>query len=195
MKQITVKYLGACQNCGAELAPGTLANWEKRTGIFCPGCTPTTPEEIRHFRRVKAEKKADRLRQKAARLDKQADEKQRAFNRCRKDLAWLTQPGHIPGRERALNNYDKGIDLHQQADATRARADSLMIHSSRVAGDAERKRQAKREAADKIITKGARVKDPVFGLGEIVGVYKKSYRIKFDRGFTCARDKSYIKPA
>ena len=62
-----------------------------------------------------------------------------------------------------------------------------------MAGDAERRRQAKREALDTLINKGSRVHDFCFGDGEVIGVYKKSYRIKFDRGLTYARDKSYVK--
>ena len=65
----------------------------------------------------------------------------------------------------------------------------------RVAGDAERRREAERMALDSVLNKGSKVHDLCFGPGEIVGVYKKSYRIKFDRsGSTYARDKSYVRP-
>jgi len=33
------------------------------------------------------------------------------FNHCRQDWAWVTQPGHIPGRQRALDRYDKGLEI------------------------------------------------------------------------------------
>ena len=71
----------------------------------------------------------------------------------------------------------------------------------RVKGDAERRRQAEREALDKIIGKGSKVYDFCFGEGVVVGVYKKSYRINFGMSkarpgedFICSRDKSYVRP-
>jgi hypothetical protein len=74
----------------------------------------------------------------------------------------------------------------------RDKAESL--RNVKVAGDAERRRQAEREALDRIISKGSRVHDYTFGDGTVKGVYSKSYRIEFDRGFTYARDKSYVRP-
>jgi len=47
---------------------------------------------------------------------------------------------------------------------------------------------------DERISKGSRVHDFAFGDGEVIRVCKKSYRIKFDGGFTYARDKSYVAP-
>ena len=69
----------------------------------------------------------------------------------------------------------------------------LRLRTVRVAGDRERERQAEREAQDKIISKGSRVVDFAFGPGVIVGVFLKSYRVQFDRGYTHARDKTYVR--
>ena len=55
MRAITVIYKGNCYKCGADLEVGTKAEYEKKTGIFCPGCAPTDKEDIRRYRQNKAD--------------------------------------------------------------------------------------------------------------------------------------------
>jgi len=192
MRQITIKYEGSCRRCEKPLEIGQQSFYEKSMGCFCLGCEPTDTEEIRHFRQLKAEKKAERLINKADRLEREAEQKMSAFNEARKDFAWVSQPGHIPGRDKILNRYDKGHELLREASAVRERAEN--VQKVRVAGDAERKRDRIREAMDQRVQKGSRVYDFCFGNGIIVSVHKKSYRIKFDQsGSTWARDKSYVR--
>lgn len=64
------------------------------------------------------------------------------------------------------------------------------------AGDAERRREAKSAANDAVIQTGnCRIFDAVFGTGKIVKVFKKSYRIHWDRsGNTFTRKKHFVKP-
>jgi len=192
MRQILIKYEGYCRRCEKDLEIGQQAFYEKSMGVFCLGCEPTDTEEIRHFRQLKADKKAERLNNRADRLEREAEQKMSAFNEARKDWAWVTQPGHIPGRDKILKRYDKGHELLREANQARDRAES--VKKVRVAGDAERKRQATREAMDSLVKKGSRVHDFAFGDGTVVSVHKKSYRIQFDRGYTYARDKSYVRP-
>ena len=194
MRQISVKYQGECTKCGGALDVGTPAMYEKRTGIFCPGCEPTDMEDIRAFRLDKAERKSDRLIGKAERLEKEAKRRMSVFNQFRGDTAFNTQPGHIPFRARAIKSYDKGLEIAQEAREARARAEGVVTHYAQVKGDAERKRQATRDMLDTRISKGSRVHDAVFGDGTVVGIYKKSYRIKFSDGFTSSRDKSFVWP-
>ena len=193
MKQITIKYQGSCKRCNKDIGVGQLAFYEKSMGCFCIGCEPKDTEEIRHFRLLKAQKKAERLYNKADRLEKEADQKMAAFNYFRKDIAFLTQPGHIPGRQKIVDRYNKGYELLKEAEETRNKAGS--ITKIQVAGDAERKRQQLRELLDTKISKGSRVHDFCFGDGEVVSIHKKSYRIKFDKsGSIWARDKSFVRP-
>jgi hypothetical protein len=166
--------------------------YEKSMGVFCPGCEPTDPEEIRAFRLAKAERKASRYDGWA---DKRETEAHRALNshpELRHDWAFITQPGHIPARARMNAADQRAIESLNKAREMRSRAAG--IRHVQVAGDAERKRQAKRDALDKVITKGSAVVDAIFGAGIVRGVYKKSYRIEFSSGFTCARDKSFVRP-
>ena len=192
MRKLTVKYGGECKRCGAILEAGQPAMYEKSTGVFCVGCEPTDSEEIRHFRTLKAEARAERYENWAEKREAQARADLNSYPSIRHDWAFITQPGRIPFRERMNRSDERACESLRIAEEFRAKAESL--RHIKVAGDAEKKRQAKRELLDTLIKKGSRVADIVFGEGEVVGVYSKSYRIRFDRGYTHSRDKSYIRP-
>ena len=192
MREINVKYDGECRKCGAALEVGQVAMYEKKTGIFCVGCEPTDPEEIRAYRLEKAEARASRYEEWAAKREGNAARQLNSMPEVRHDWAFITQPGRIPLRERMNRADERAFESLNVADKFRQKASSL--RHVQVAGDAERKRQATRDKLDQIITKGSRVHDFAFGNGVVVGVYKKSYRVKFDQGCTYARDKSYIRP-
>jgi len=201
MRQITVKFDGECSRCGAALEIGDNAMYEKRTGIFCPGCEPTEVEDIRAFRMEKAERKAERREAWAESAEKKSAQYNEESRRMMSVIP-MGQPiliGHHSEkrdrryRERAWNKMGKAVEESDKAQYHREKAQNL--RRVQVAGDAERRRQAEREAMDAVLSKGSTVIDAVFGPGVIVGVYKKSYRIEFDRGFTYARDKSFVRPA
>jgi uncharacterized Zn finger protein (UPF0148 family) len=193
MRQLTVKYQGECSKCGAALEIGTLAMYEKTTGIFCPGCEPKTVDEIRAFRTEKAERKAGRYQEWADKREKRAEVALNSHPEYRHDWAFITQPGHIPARARMNAADDRAFESLDIAKGMREKAENIL--NVRVAGDAERKRQANREESDKVFSVGSRVFDYSGGNGEIVKVCKKSYKVKFDRGFTWLVDKSWIRPA
>jgi hypothetical protein len=199
MRQLTVKYKGECGRCGAALEIGQTAMYEKSMGIFCIGHEPTEVEEIREYRTMKAQKKADRYSEWADKREARAGVDLNSHPEYRHDWAFITQPGHIPARARMIAADDRAHESLTIAKKMREKAESLL--DVRVAGDAERNRQARREASDRLISKGSMVVDAVFGEGEVVGVYSKSYRIKFnskcgpDQYYTCARDKSYVRLA
>ena len=192
MRELIVKYDGECARCGKDLTVGEQAMYEKSMGIFCMGCEPTETEDIRSFRLAKAERKADRYEGWAAKRVEKASVQLNSMPEVRHDWAFITQPGRIPLRERMNKADERAFESLKVADEMKRKASSL--RHVQVAGDAERKRQARREALDNVITKGTRVYDFCFGAGEVIGVYKKSYRIKFDQGCTYARDKSYVRP-
>ncbi len=192
MRELIVKYSGECKKCGNVLEIGSPAMYEKSMGIFCLGCEPKEVEEIREYRQAKADIKADRYEGWAEKREKKAEAALNSFPSIRHDWAFITQPGHIPARARMIAADDRAYESLHVAEGMRAKAESL--RNVRVAGDAERKRQAHREKMDLIVHKGSRVEDVCFGQGEVIGVYPKSYRIKFDSGFTHSRDKTYIFP-
>lgn len=192
MKEITIKYQGECKRCGNVLDVGNPAMYEKSMGVFCKGHEPKDVEEIRSFRLDKAELKADKYEEWAEKREVRANAALNSYPEIRHDWAFITQPGHIPERARMIKADERAFKSLNVAKGFRHKADSL--RHVRVAGDSERKREAQREKMDLIVCKGSRVQDVVFGLGEVIGVYSKSYRIKFDRGFTYARDKTYVHP-
>jgi len=189
MRQITVRYEGECARCNKVLEIGTQAMYEKTTGIFCIGCEPIETEDIRHFRQIKADRKADRLESRAERLKKEAEGKMQEFNHLRKDYAWVTQPGHIPGRQKVVDRYNKGSEMLSEARKLEERAKN--VKKVRVKGDAERGYEKKRQAMDKIISVGDKVKDFCFGLGEVKRINKKTYTIQFEN-FKTTRDKMFV---
>jgi len=198
MREITIRYTGECKRCGSFLGIGQQAMYEKSMGIFCKGHEPIDIEEIRAFRLQKAEIKAKHYEEWADKREQKAETQLNSFPEMRHDWAFITQPGHIPERSRMIKRDDKAFESLRIADKMRNKAENL--RHVRVAGDAERQRQAKREALDNIIVKGSRVYDPVFGEGIVLSIHKKSYRIQFkskanpNEPFICARDKSYIRP-
>jgi len=194
MRKITVKYEGTCSKCGASLPVGSEAMYEKTTGIFCVGCEPVEVEDIRLFRLKKAQARADMLERKAGRLESLASKKQAAFNTYRQDIAWLTQPGYISGRDKVIKRYEKGFELQKEAEQCRDKAESVMIYKTRVKGDAARADAALREARDQIVTVGSRVFDHGFGEGTVTRIFAKSYRVRWDRGSEFCRDKIYCHP-
>lgn len=192
MRQINTKFDGTCARCNAEIETGEPAMYEKSMGIFCIGCEPTEVEDIREFRLATAERKAARYDDWATKREVKATAQLNSHPTLRSDIAFNTQPGHIPLRARMIKADDKAFESLDKAESMRNKAESL--RNVRVAGDAERQRQQIREKLDTIIQKGTIVYDAVFGTGEVVGVYKKSYRIKFREDFIISRDKSFVRP-
>ena len=155
-------------------------------------------EDIREYRQNKLNKKVKRLRDRAERLEKIAEQKQSAFNDHRGDIAFLTQPASPSSafgrqREKIYNKYDQGIKLQIEAKELREKADWMEKRGAIVKGDAEKARQEQRERLDKIISVGSKVYDFAYGEGEVVRVNKKTYTIRFTSGFTCVREKTFVK--
>src|SRR5438128_10487450 len=123
--------------------------------------------DLREYRQQKRNRKIQRLRERAERLEKIAEGKQAEFNAHRGDIAFLTQPASKASsfgkyRDRIYNKYDQGIKLQIEAKELREKADWLEIRGVAVKGDAERKRQEEREWQDKIISVGSKVYDYCF---------------------------------
>src|SRR3990167_2806462 len=155
MRQITVKYSGDCQKCGNTLPVGESAIYERRVGIFCVGCAPTDPEEIRAVRQVGADRKADRLEEWAEKREEKASTVLNSHSEIRHDWAFITQPGHIPFRARMIAADDRAHESLNVARGFRARAEGL--RHVRVEGDAERKREIEREYTRQWIQLGMQV--------------------------------------
>jgi len=88
---------------------------------------------------------------------------------------------------------DRGMRLAMHAQELNQKADRIQ-RSVRVAGDAERKRQAMREKLDAVVHVGSTVNDFAFGIGEVVRVNRKTYSIRYESGSVYAREKTFVKP-
>jgi len=192
MRELTVKWETECKRCSAALEVGSKAMYEKSMGLFCVGHEPTEVEEIRKYRTDKAEIKAARYDEWAEKREVKAEAALNSFPSMRHDWAFITQPGHIPARARMNAADDRALESLKVAEGMRSRAEG--IRNVKVAGDAERRRQALREKLDTFIHKGDRVRSVIFGEGIVLGVYTKSYRIKFDSGYTHSEEKSHCFP-
>lgn len=192
MRPLVLKYPGECRKCGAALAAGETAIYEKRVGIFCRPCAPTDPEEIRNYRQEAADRRADKYEEWAAKRRERAAGLHKQNDPYRGDIAFNTQPGHIPERARAIRRTEKAWEHSETAARFEAKAENL--RHVRVAGDAERRHQARRDVNDTAIAKGSKIVDAVFGTGTVLGIFKKSYRIKWNRsGSVFARDKMFVR--
>ena len=196
MRQITLKYGGECRKCNASLTEGETATYEKRVGIFCLTCTPTDPEEIRAYRQEGADRKADRYE---AWGQKRVDEASATLDHIREhyrgDFAFNTQPGHIPERARVIRREDRAFESMTKGKQMLGKAASLR-HVT-VAGDAEQKRQAKRDAVKAVLHVGMRVDTVIYGEGIVERINKKTATIGStgtSRTYKTIVDLSFLRP-
>lgn len=173
MRQITVRFAGECRKCGASLAVGMPAIYERHIGIFCPPCGPTDPEEIRQYRQDAGDRRADRYEAWAGKREQRANA---TLTHIREhytgDIAFNTQPGHIPLRARIIGQEDRAFESLRKAQGFREKAQSL--RHVRVAGDAERRYEAEREYVRSWIQPGMVVDSCHFGPRKVVRVNKKT---------------------
>ena len=180
MRTITVRFPGECCKCGAELPLGEQAAHDRGVGLFCLPCAPTDPEEIREYRQVAADQKASRLEGWADKRQEKAAALHSRNEPFTGDYAFNTQPGHIPERARVNRRADKAFEHSKKAASMNAKASNLRNHV-RVAGDAQRKRdamepglEAMREQVRAWIKPGMRVDTRVYGVQEIAKVNRKT---------------------
>jgi len=147
-------------------------------------------EEQRKIKKEKAERKAKRIEARARRLLKEAQRIEDSWPKnVIHDIAFITQPGHIPLRAKINRQHDKVLRLREEAKRLFEKAENVRTWGSRVKGDAEKEREERRKELDREIQIGSRIFCSLYGWGEVLRIYKKSYRVKFDRGFILTVDK------
>jgi len=173
MRPLTNKYPGNCRKCGVDLPVGKEVIYEKRVGIFCPACAPTDPEEIRIYRQEGADRKADKLEGWA---EKRRTEAETILDHNRKhyfsDIAFTTQPGRMPFRDRIYARHDRALESLDKAKKMEGKAERL--RHVRVAGDAEITRQAKRERVKSLLRIGQEVESGIYGKVRILKINQKT---------------------
>jgi len=195
MKPITVKYQGQCRKCGTTLEVGSQAIHERHIGIFCPSCEPKDPEEIRQYRQEAADRRADRYEGWAAKRRQTAEAQLNSHPEVRHDWAFITQPGHIPLRDRMNRADDKAMESLQVAESMRNKAENL--RHVRVKGDAEKRWQALRDLNLSRFKVGDRVNTGTLGEGTILKFNKKTVKVGncgTSGTFTCNVDLAFLSP-
>lgn len=110
------------------------------------------------------------------------------------DWAFMSQPGRIPGRARLIAQQDRAMELGQEAARHRGQAESLTAMASREKGDAERDRQARRDA--QTLHVGQQVVTILYGPAEVVKINTKTVRVRrLETGSLLTIDKSHLKAA
>jgi len=110
-----------------------------------------------------------------------------------RDWAFLSQPGHIPARARDIAQANRAFALQAKAAEHRAKAAELSRMAATDKGDAERVRQALRDALT--LEPGQQVVSVHYGAATVVKVNAKSVRIRLPSGFETTQDKSYVRAA
>jgi len=175
MRPITVKYQGECRKCGATLTEGSQAIYERRVGIFCPECAPTDTEEIRQLRQAVADRKANRYEDWAAKRREKASVQLNSHPEIRHDIAFCTQPGRIPFRERMNRADERAFESLQVAERMEQKANSL--RHVRVKGDAEKRWQGLRDLNVNRFNVGDVVDTGIYGRGTILKFNKKTVKM------------------
>lgn len=135
---------------------------------------------------------ASRAERRQAQAHKARAEAEALLSNRTRDFAFISQPGHVPGRARELARADRAFDLLKAADAAEDKARNLRALANRQAGDAERERQARRDATDWQV--GQQVQSILYGPATILKVNAKTLRLRLDRtGGTITEDKSRCK--
>jgi len=167
--------VGECQKCGAELKVGTLAVYERHVGIFCQSCAPTDPEEIRGYRQGAGERRAEKYEEWAARRREKAEAVLKQNSTYTEDIAFLTQPGRIPIRDRIYAQNNRACE--NIATAKRFEEKARSLRRIRVVGDAERQRQTLRDAIRTRLRVGMAVDTCFYGRGVVEKINRKTATI------------------
>lgn len=148
-----------------------------------------TPDELRSKRQERIDRKRARLLDRADRAERRSNEAYNRISPHERDFLRLGEPvkiGHHSERrhrnliDRVDRSMEKCATEAKYADDLRRRADWMM--DARVKGDKERQRDAIREKVRSEISIGDKVSEPIFGVGVVVKMFKKSAQIKVESG-------------
>ena len=160
---------------------------------------PLDGEALRAHREARRERRATRLIARAEAAERRAETARARISPAERDFLALGEPvkvGHHSERRhrRLIARADQAfMDTGRELDAAqrlRARAESLA--PARIAGDAEREREAQRAARAAEIAPGDLVKHPIYGDGVVKRANAKTFTVAFTRGFVMACDKSSV---
>ncbi len=113
----------------------------------------------------------------------------------RGDIAFSTQPGHIPARAAWLRQEEKRMNLTAELEHYENKAEAIKSNQYHIKGDAERERQKVRDENDKIMGKGSHVNTGIYGTATIMKVNHKTYTVVLDgSGVKISVEKYFCRP-
>lgn len=162
--------------------------------------TPATGDRLREIRQAKQDRYRARLLDRAERAERRGDEARAKIKPHEREFLSLMEPvkrGHHSQRRhekliaRAQKSFMDAGREYSDAEKLRNRAEYLA--PARVAGDAERERQAARDKASAAIGAGDKVRSIVYGDGIVTKVNKNTFTVNIvSRGFIAKLDKSHV---
>jgi hypothetical protein len=145
------------------------------------------------YKAVKYREWSEKAAVKSAELHKQLQEDYKHFDFTQPILVGHhSERRHRADRERYNNKMQQIFDLDNKAKEFLERAANLEQFANTNKGDAERKRDEKRQANDALIRVGSKIFDVVYREGEVLKVNKKTYTVKWATGSVFTRDKSFV---
>lgn len=142
--------------------------------------------------------KAERYEAWATSAEEKASAIYAAHEAARKDHALWTQPAYVGTaggrrlqrqRQTVRDALSRAHELSEKAKGYRGRAASLRAMASRNAGDAERQREAVRDALDAVLAVGDEV-STLFGIRRVIKINAKTIRVE---GVSCAIEKHLVR--
>lgn len=161
---------------------------------------PLSPDELRAYRQNRQDRRADRLRERAALADARARKAGARVSPGEREFLSLAEPvkvgHHSERRHRKLieKAWDSAMEAGREynyAQKLRQRAD--WMQPARVKGDAAAARKDANNAARDLFDVGDTVSDLIMGQGVIVKKNPKSFSVRFSSGYTGTTSPRHLK--
>lgn len=161
--------------------------------------TPATGERLRAIRQDRIDRRRARLLDRAERAERRAGEAMNRISDGERSFLSLGEPvkvGHHSERRhrKLLDRFASAMDksCEESSYARELRSSAEWMGDAVVKGDAEKRRQARRDAADAVISVGDLVDTCHMGRAVVLAINTKTYRVRLESsGSIYAHDKSY----
>lgn len=139
------------------------------------------------------ERWAARAQRRLAQAERAEANANAIYNRNRRpgDIAFWTQPGLGRQRDKARAGIGRSFEELKRAERLRERAANLQRMATTNKGDAERRRQVRRDAWSGRV--GDRVSTPLYGPGVVIRVNRKTVTYRSDQGYINNVDKAWLR--
>ena len=131
--------------------------------------------------------RAERYEQMAQSCIAKAESLEAHRHEHERDIAFLTQPGRLPARQRMHDRLRRAYELREKAERHAQKSANLRAMASRNKGDAERRREDHRNALDLAV---GTLTDSIWGRRAVTKINTKTVRLE---GVSCPVDKAHLR--